>query len=438
MNGWLSIGNPFTAEIMAAQGYDSITIDMQHGALDYNSALPMLQAMRASGVTVMARAPWREPGVIMKALDAGAQGIICPMINSAAEAAEFVSYMRYPPKGQRSFGPTRAAFAYGSYGVAANDEVVALAMIETREGVDNLEEIAATPGLDGIYVGPADLTLGTQEGRLPPGFDREEPEMIKLIQYIVAVCRKNDIRACLHCGTAEYAARAVEWGFDLTTVSGDTRLLAAAAAASVARWRELTGATSQRRRKEPIDAASSGGGKLHPSGEALLEQLKSRDFTVDYVEEVSEASYAPLIARADAMVLRTQPLSAATIARAEHLKVVSRHGVGYDAVDLGALNARGIALTIVGDVNSVSVAEHAMMQLLAGAKRALRADRAVREPGQWDWRNKLQQREISGKNLLILGYGRIGRHLARMASGFGMQVRACDPLLERLVGRKAR
>ncbi|MCX2699049.1 HpcH/HpaI aldolase family protein [Ochrobactrum chromiisoli] len=243
MNGWLSIGNPFTAEIMAAQGYDSITIDMQHGALDYNSALPMLQAMRASGVTVMARAPWREPGVIMKALDAGAQGIICPMINSAAEAAEFVSYMRYPPKGQRSFGPTRAAFAYGSYGVAANDEVVALAMIETREGVDNLEEIAATPGLDGIYVGPADLTLGTQEGRLPPGFDREEPEMIKLIQYIVAVCRKNDIRACLHCGTAEYAARAVEWGFDLTTVSGDTRLLAAAAAASVARWRELTGAT---------------------------------------------------------------------------------------------------------------------------------------------------------------------------------------------------
>lgn len=172
-------------------------------------------------------------------------------------------------------------------------------------------------------------------------------------------------------------------------------------------------------------------GKLHPSGEALLEQLKSRDFTVDYVEEVSEASYAPLIARADAMVLRTQPLSAATIARAEHLKVVSRHGVGYDAVDLGALNARGIALTIVGDVNSVSVAEHAMMQLLAGAKRALRADRAVRQPGQWDWRNKLQQREISGKNLLILGYGRIGRHLARMASGFGMQVRACDPLLEK-------
>ncbi len=173
-------------------------------------------------------------------------------------------------------------------------------------------------------------------------------------------------------------------------------------------------------------------GKLHPTGEALLRRLAGENFTVDYVEEISEDSYAPLIGRADAMVIRTQPLSAATIARADRLKVVSRHGVGYDAIDVAALNARGIALTIVGDVNSVSVAEHAMMQLLAGAKRVLLADRAVREADKWGWRNKLQQQEISGKNLLILGYGRIGRHLARMAAGFGMQVRACDPMLEKI------
>lgn len=172
-------------------------------------------------------------------------------------------------------------------------------------------------------------------------------------------------------------------------------------------------------------------GKLHPSGEALLRSLPARGVSVDYVEEVSEPSYAPLIAKADALVIRTQPLSAATIAKATRLKVVSRHGVGYDSVDLAALNDRGIALTIVGDVNSVSVAEHAMMQLLAGAKRARQADLAVREPGGWGWRNKLEQQEISGKNLLILGYGRIGRHLARMAAGFGMQVRAFDPYLQR-------
>ena len=147
LNGWLSIGNPLTAEIMATQGYDAITIDLQHGALDFATALPMLQAMRAYDVTPIVRVPWREPGIIMKALDAGAQGIICPMVNSASEAAEFVKYMYYPPKGERSYGPTRAAFAYGGYDLKANDEVLAFAMIETPEGVDNLEAIAAVDGL---------------------------------------------------------------------------------------------------------------------------------------------------------------------------------------------------------------------------------------------------------------------------------------------------
>lgn len=241
LNGWLSIGNAFTAEIMAAQGYDSVVIDAQHGALDYAALLPMLQAVRASGVTPMVRVPWREPGIIMKALDAGAQGIICPMINSAAEAAEFVSYLRYPPLGQRSYGPTRASIAYGGYGTAANDEVLAIAMIETQDGVDNLDAIAATPGVDGIYIGPADLTLGTQKGALPPGFDRREEVMVALIKRILAACKANGIHACLHCGSPDYAAEAIGWGFSLTTVGGDSRFLANGAAASVKRWRELVG-----------------------------------------------------------------------------------------------------------------------------------------------------------------------------------------------------
>jgi 4-hydroxy-2-oxoheptanedioate aldolase len=241
INGWCSIGNPFTAEIMAAQGFDSITIDMQHGALDYSNLLPMFQAMRASGATLMARVPWNEPGVVMKALDAGAYGIICPMVNTAEDAARFVSYLRYPPLGQRSFGPTRVSFAAGAnYAGEANDNMLALAMIETADGMANLDAIAATPGLDGIYVGPADLTLSLTQGRLPPGFDREEPEMIAALQTIVAACRKNNIRAALHCGTPEYAARAIGWGFNMTTVGGDSRFLAAAAGAAVAGFRKLT------------------------------------------------------------------------------------------------------------------------------------------------------------------------------------------------------
>ncbi|MFN0113394.1 MAG: hydroxyacid dehydrogenase [Paracoccaceae bacterium] len=172
-------------------------------------------------------------------------------------------------------------------------------------------------------------------------------------------------------------------------------------------------------------------GKLHPSGLALADRARADGFTYDYVQEISESSYVPHLAGADALVLRTQPLSAATVAAAPRLKIVSRHGVGYDAVDLNALNARGIALAIVGDVNSVSVAEHAMMLMLAAAKRLVRADRAVRDPAGWDWRNRLEAREVSGGRLLILGYGRIGRHLARMAAGFGMEVRAYDPYLQR-------
>ena len=241
LNGWCSIGNSFTAEIMAAQGYDSVTVDIQHGAIDYSDVLPMFQAMQSSGATLMARVPWRDPGFIMKALDVGAMGIICPMINNAEEAAEFISYMRYPPLGQRSFGPTRVAVSVPDYGVEANTEVLAFAMIETADGVENLEAIASTDGLDGIYVGPADLTLGTQLGRLAPGLDRTEEEMITLIKRVANVCNKYEIIAGIHCGTADYASKAIGWGYDLTTTGGDTKLLASAASASVSDWRKLNG-----------------------------------------------------------------------------------------------------------------------------------------------------------------------------------------------------
>ncbi|MEM1361506.1 MAG: aldolase/citrate lyase family protein [Pseudomonadota bacterium] len=245
LHGWLSIGNAFTAEIMASQGYDAISVDVQHGALDYSSLLPMYQAMRASGVTLGARVSWLEPGIIMKALDAGAQIIICPMISTAEQAATFVSYLRYPPHGQRSFGPTRAKFAMPGYGPAINNEIIALAMIETAEGLANLDAIAATPGLDGIYVGPADLTLGTQGQRLPAGFDRQEPEMIEILQQIAKTCLRHGIQPCIHCGTPEYAVKAIDWGYRLTTVSGDSRLLDAAAKATVSRFRELTEGTTE-------------------------------------------------------------------------------------------------------------------------------------------------------------------------------------------------
>ncbi|MBI2718400.1 MAG: 2,4-dihydroxyhept-2-ene-1,7-dioic acid aldolase [Rhizobiales bacterium] len=242
INGWLSIANPFAAEIMAAQGYDALTVDLQHGLVGYEAATTMLQALRASGVTPMVRVPWNAPGDIMKALDAGSYGIICPMINNRAEAAQFVSCMRYPPHGVRSFGPTRAVFAAGAdYGQHADGEVLAFAMIETSEAMKNLDEIVSTPGLDGVYIGPADLTLGLTGRKYPTGFDREEPEMAEAIKTVLAKAHGAGIRAGLHCGTPSYAGKAVGWGFDLVTISNDVRLLAGAAQASVTTTRTAIG-----------------------------------------------------------------------------------------------------------------------------------------------------------------------------------------------------
>jgi 4-hydroxy-2-oxoheptanedioate aldolase len=255
INGWLSIASPFVAEIMAAQGYDSVTIDLQHGFVGYEAATSMLQALRASGVTPMVRVPWLDPGDIMKALDAGVYGIICPMINSREEAARLVSYMRYPPHGVRSFGPTRALFSAGSdYGQHADKEVLCLAMIETAEAMKNLEAIVSTPGLDGVYIGPADLTLGLTGRRYATGFDREEPEMVEAIRKVLEKSHAVGIRAALHCGTPAYAAKAVGWGFDLVTISNDVRLLAGAAQASVAAARQLMDG------KQPGKPATPGSG----------------------------------------------------------------------------------------------------------------------------------------------------------------------------------
>ncbi len=253
LNGWLQIDCPLTAEIMSRQGYDTITIDMQHGIIGYTGSVSMLQSMHSSGVTPIVRVPWLEPSSIMKALDAGAYGIICPMINNRAEAEKLVSYMRYPPLGSRSFGPTRHNIIENDYFEKANSEVICIAMIETGEAMENLQEIISTPGLDAVYIGPADLTLGVTNGKLPPGMDREEPEMVKTIKQILEVAKKEDKKACLHCVKPEYAIKAINWGFDLVTLNSDSRLLSSAASASINAFRGGLGL------KNNVDDSDGGG-----------------------------------------------------------------------------------------------------------------------------------------------------------------------------------
>ena len=168
-------------------------------------------------------------------------------------------------------------------------------------------------------------------------------------------------------------------------------------------------------------------GKLHPAGLAVLEAAK--DITVDYIEDTSTAAMLPYLSQAEAIVLRMQDMTAEIIAKAPHLKFVSRHGVGYDAVDVEALSARKIGLGLTGDVNSQPVAEHTMMLLLSASHRTPVYDAATRSAWDWGFRNSMSAREISGKTLLIIGFGRIGRILARMAQGFDIRILAFDPYI---------
>ena len=222
LNGWCSIPSTVTAEIMSYAGYDSLTIDLQHGLVDYQTALSMMQAMGGSTVTPIVRVPWNEPGIIMKMLDGGALGIICPMVNTAQDAADFVGAMRYAPHGYRSSGPTRAAIVHGkNYHNEADDALVSMAMVETKQAYDNRDAIAATEGLTGIYIGPSDLSvsMGYQ-----PGLDRTEPEMDDMFGAILESCKKAGIKAGIHCGAAAYAQSAFQRGFDFATLASDIRL----------------------------------------------------------------------------------------------------------------------------------------------------------------------------------------------------------------------
>ena len=225
INSWLAVPSSFSAEVMANQGWDSLTIDMQHGLIDYPNAAGMLQAISTTDTVPMARVNWNEPGQIMKILDAGCYGIICPMVSNRAEAEKFIQACQYPPNGYRSFGPIRASIYGGSdYMKHADTEILKLAMIETKEALEKLEEIIDTPNLDGVYIGPADLSLAVGE---EPGFDKpDNTKAYNEILRILEAAKKRNLLAGLHNGTAEYAQKMIEKGFNLVTVGSDSRYIA--------------------------------------------------------------------------------------------------------------------------------------------------------------------------------------------------------------------
>src|SRR5215212_4575181 len=235
---WSVIPSSFSAELVAAAGFDYVCVDQQHGVIDYDSMVPMVQAIRAEGAAPITRVLSNDPFLIMKAFDAGAWGVVVPLVNDAEEAARAVSACRYPPRGMRSYGPVRAAGVIGSRDPEdLGGEVVCLVMVETREALERVDEIAATPGLDGIYIGPSDLALSLG---LPPTLEVAEDEHAEAVRRISEACHERGIAAGIHAPSGEWASRHAEAGFDLITVATDAPLLRGAA------LREMTAAREPR------------------------------------------------------------------------------------------------------------------------------------------------------------------------------------------------
>lgn len=232
---WLSIPSAFSAEVMAHQGFDWLCIDTQHGVVDYQMAATMLQAIATTDTIPLVRVPWNEPGIIGKMLDAGAYGVIIPLVNTRAEAEAAVRACRYAPEGARSYGPTRVSFYAGAdYGAHANAEIACIPMIETTTALENLDDILFVPGIDAVYVGPADLsiTLG-----LPPAMDHDDQSFQDARLRIAKACREHGVTPGIHA-SAELAPKHVEAGYRMITVSSDLGSMAGGAARDLRSLRE--------------------------------------------------------------------------------------------------------------------------------------------------------------------------------------------------------
>lgn len=231
---WLMTSGPDTAEALALMEFDYVCVDQQHGLIGDADALAILRALRTSTATPIVRVPGNDAATIGRALDAGALGVIVPMVNSADEARRAVAACRYAPSGTRSFGPTRASQVHGAdYATRANDEVSCIPMIETVEAIEHLDEILAVDGVDAAYIGPTDL--GVSMG-LGPGVDHDDDGFRAALQAVLDGCAHHGVVPGIHA-TPELAAQRVDQGFRMVTVAVDYRLLQAAARDALAQVR---------------------------------------------------------------------------------------------------------------------------------------------------------------------------------------------------------
>jgi 4-hydroxy-2-oxoheptanedioate aldolase len=231
VSAWLAIGNTYVAEMAGWSGVDCVTVDLQHGMIDVQTMIGMLQAISSTPAAPFVRVPACDPTLLMKVLDCGAYGVICPMIESSAQTRLFIEATRYPPAGTRSFGPARGLLYGGSdYLNNADRSIVRLAMVETALGVTALEDICSVDGLDGVFVGPSDLGLSLGKGA---SIEPSDPAVTSAIGRCRAVAAKHGLHAGIFCSSGTVAASRSAEGFDFLVPNSDANLFKRTIAAEV-------------------------------------------------------------------------------------------------------------------------------------------------------------------------------------------------------------
>jgi 4-hydroxy-2-oxoheptanedioate aldolase len=235
---WCTIPSAWTAEVAARSGHDWVVVDTQHGLIGYDVMLPMLQAISAAGVPSFVRVPWNEPGAIMKALDAGAGGVIVPMVNSVKEAEAVVGACRYPPKGYRSMGPVRARVVDEDW-----RQPLCVVMVETVQAVSLVDEILSVPGIDAVFVGPNDLAVSAG---VESSYEGRDPGHRRMIEKVARSAKEHGVISGIMCGTAEVAKQWRDAGYQMLALDSDTRLLTTATEQLAEHAKKLAGGTAGR------------------------------------------------------------------------------------------------------------------------------------------------------------------------------------------------
>jgi 4-hydroxy-2-oxoheptanedioate aldolase len=256
IGAWISLRDPFLAEVAATSGYDYVCVDMQHGLSDYTHVTAHLQAIAKTATVPIVRVPWNEFGIIGRVLDAGALGVIIPMVNTPDEAERAVAACRYAPVGARSFGPLVAGSRYGAdYFASANEAVACIPMIETRQAVEAIDDILAVPGIDAVYVGPADLSITYD---LRPAADQDGDPFDSALATVVDACKRHDVIPGIHANVG-LAAKRHAAGFRMITAGMDAAPVTTALRTDVTTAREAIAAGSSAQRGDGSEPPQGGG-----------------------------------------------------------------------------------------------------------------------------------------------------------------------------------